>query len=562
MNLHTPPPTPYAADIRAALERVTGSAEFRSSPQLVAFLRVIVGMTLNGEADRIKAYTIGTDALGRDQSFDPQRDPIVRVEANRLRRTLAAHYAGTGANDPIIIEIPPGRYVPTFRLRFGDDVPADAPAEPVESSWGRRLFVAGAAVLAVALIAGLVAAEVFFTSSPNIPYEPPAGRTGALVGGPVVVIEPVRALPASASSIASDLNRELINAFVQVQAITVIAGPGPTDLAGILAAGMRPFRLTGIVESQPGGGANAALQLVTDGVVLWAREWRISADNGASVEKISRDAATEVGGWFGVVHSRLRAEASRLAPGLRCLLAAADYLQKFDLTKHERIRDCLENGVAEDSRSAITSAALAFVYMREYFHDLALRPGDPPPLERAHRAVQRALAIDPNSVIGHLASMEDLYVRGDLTAAFAAGETALSLNPNNPAVTGLVGLRLALGGQMKRGTALMEEAASHLGVNPSWLDFGLFCMAYLNGDMTAAAHHARFQDSDTYPYGMIARALVAAASGDRIRAQRTLIRLKSIYPGWSQPRMMLERFIRSPEIVDRLAHDIGAITIP
>jgi hypothetical protein len=75
----------------------------------------VVEAALAGCADRLKAYTIAVEALGRGENFDPQTDPIVRVEAVRLRRALAAYYAGPGAHDPLIIELPRGRYVPTFR---------------------------------------------------------------------------------------------------------------------------------------------------------------------------------------------------------------------------------------------------------------------------------------------------------------------------------------------------------------------------------------------------------------------------------------------------------------
>ena len=70
--------------------------------------------TLGGKAEYIKSYTIGVEAFGRGEGFDPQVDPIVRVEAARLRRTLATYYANDGARDPILIKIPLGGYVPNF----------------------------------------------------------------------------------------------------------------------------------------------------------------------------------------------------------------------------------------------------------------------------------------------------------------------------------------------------------------------------------------------------------------------------------------------------------------
>ena len=113
-------------DIGDELERVIASAAFRSAPRLAAFLRFVVEMTLAGQSDRIKGYTIGAQALGRGESFDPQADPIVRVEAARLRRALARYYGGAGRDDPVVIELPRGGYVPTFHARTAS-APAAAP---------------------------------------------------------------------------------------------------------------------------------------------------------------------------------------------------------------------------------------------------------------------------------------------------------------------------------------------------------------------------------------------------------------------------------------------------
>ena len=79
-----------------------------------SFLRFVVETTLAGRGDRLKGYTIGVEALGRREDFDPQIDPIVRVEAGRLRAALARYYAGPGRNEPVVIELPRGAY----RARF------------------------------------------------------------------------------------------------------------------------------------------------------------------------------------------------------------------------------------------------------------------------------------------------------------------------------------------------------------------------------------------------------------------------------------------------------------
>src|SRR5436190_8529168 len=108
---------PDSAAVRAQVERMTASSVFRSSPQLASFLLFIVEARLRGNAERLKGYTIGVEVLRRDTKFDPQLDPIVRVEATRLRRAIERYYAGPGATDPVIVDLPRGSYVPTFRRR-------------------------------------------------------------------------------------------------------------------------------------------------------------------------------------------------------------------------------------------------------------------------------------------------------------------------------------------------------------------------------------------------------------------------------------------------------------
>lgn len=121
-------PTLAPQAVRDALARVLEADELRSSPQLSNILRFVVEATLEGRQDAIKGYTIAVEALGRDASFDPQTDPIVRVEATRLRRALERYYAGTGATDDIVLVIPRGSYVPQFVERRSEAAPL-APGE-------------------------------------------------------------------------------------------------------------------------------------------------------------------------------------------------------------------------------------------------------------------------------------------------------------------------------------------------------------------------------------------------------------------------------------------------
>ncbi|RDJ24263.1 hypothetical protein DWF00_04060 [Bosea caraganae] len=105
---------PPAKDILTALEAVLACDTLRLSERNRRFLSFVVAQTVSGNGERIKAYSIGVDVFGRDDTFDPTLDPIVRIEATRIRSALTAYYEQKGAGDRVRIAIPPGSYVPTF----------------------------------------------------------------------------------------------------------------------------------------------------------------------------------------------------------------------------------------------------------------------------------------------------------------------------------------------------------------------------------------------------------------------------------------------------------------
>src|SRR6185503_4735952 len=99
------------------LDRILRSATFHQSDRLKRFLTFIVSETAAGRADELKEYVIGVRVCGKEDSFDPRTDPIVRVQARRLRAKLVRYYRQEGRADPTLIELPKGGYIPTIRRR-------------------------------------------------------------------------------------------------------------------------------------------------------------------------------------------------------------------------------------------------------------------------------------------------------------------------------------------------------------------------------------------------------------------------------------------------------------
>lgn len=103
--------------MRAQLERILASATFSDAERASRFLRFVVERALDKRLDEIKESVIAIEVLGRNSSFDSKSDPIVRVEARRLRDRLSSYYEGDGRADRTLISIPKGGYIPEFLER-------------------------------------------------------------------------------------------------------------------------------------------------------------------------------------------------------------------------------------------------------------------------------------------------------------------------------------------------------------------------------------------------------------------------------------------------------------
>ena len=181
-------PQPSVEAVRGELGRLLASAEFVASDRLKDFLRFVVEHRLAGRADSLKAYTIALEVFGRDSTFDPQTDPVVRMEASKLRRRLERYYLGAGQDDPVRIDIPKGGYAPTFRYHRDTGPVVAAPAAPPR----RRGPPYGWLGLGALALAGVLL--VFALQSAGPPAEAEGGRPTLQERRPAIVVFPLEDL--------------------------------------------------------------------------------------------------------------------------------------------------------------------------------------------------------------------------------------------------------------------------------------------------------------------------------------------------------------------------------
>src|SRR4029450_3717128 len=115
---------PHAA-VRAQLEKVLASECFSRSPQLRRFLSFVVEQSLSAQGHTLKESVLAHELYGKGTDFDGGTDPVVRVDARRLRDKLREYYEDR--SDPVVISLPKGSYVPVFSGNFQPEVPTVSP---------------------------------------------------------------------------------------------------------------------------------------------------------------------------------------------------------------------------------------------------------------------------------------------------------------------------------------------------------------------------------------------------------------------------------------------------
>ena len=279
-------------------------------------------------------------------------------------------------------------------------------------------------------------------------------------------------------------------------------------------------------------------------------------------DQLARQIAMTLLPPFGVVRANERRK--HLAghagdPRNRCIVETSESFRSFDPMQHARARTCLEALTARDPGFALGFSYLAAVQTREFQYGFGSSGmPDPALLDRALRAARQGVELSPESARGYQMLFTVLFARRDLPAAFAAGDRAIALNPYDMTILSDYGGRLIASGEIDRGMEMLNRAAEEGAVRASWYHFYLFLGSYLKGDMATAARHAALSTTESFPLALLAKALVAAADGNRELARTSYDQLVALRAPWrDKPREELSRLFPVPEIADRLLRDLA-----
>lgn len=510
--------TPSVETVRAQLDRIAGSTDFDTSRRSRDFLRFIVEETLAGRENQISQHAIATRVFGRGDDFDPTTDPIVRMQAGRVRRCLEHYYLVAGTADPVRIDLPKGAYVPAF-----------APHQPPSET------------------------------SPPASQAPQPGDPDSW---PTLLVSPLRNLSGQpeldyvATGLASDLAAELDrNADMQI----FLSAPTP-------AADSPPcparFELTGSVIPR-GDGVRVNLHLVdtTTNRQMWAQAYHCEegVDLGKALDEVVQTTAAVVAEENGVLHAQLggemRQDSRPEAGAYEAILRYRHFDVEHTPETFVKALETLHRAVKESPDCALCWSYLARLGATHWGTGM---PGEVFPIEESLSAARRGVELCPTDLRCRLLLGYVHLVNDQIDQARIEAEMALQLSRGSTFWLDAIGYILTLTGDWERGTELVRKAVR---INPYhrkscygalWLD------ALRRNDARVAAATAREYTPIANFWHPLMRAVAASMCEDRHEARLQAKRLLELRPDFPERgRWLITRYVKFDALVDTIVEGLA-----
>jgi adenylate cyclase len=494
--------TPSTEQVREQLARVIVSPSFTGGGRTRSFLHYIVEQTLEGNACRLKQYTIATEGLGRDRSFDPSNDPFIRLEAGKLRRALELHYFRSGRRDPVRITVPKGSYVPVFEFNTvaaGDDMLPFGAAQ--EGDQPRT--TAG-----------------------------PSQRLSVL---PLLYEAGDEASRLVAAALGDQLTVEL--ARYRDLAVIPVATPADTVSDGIsigLSTKSR-FVFSGSVRQAEGlFRLTCRLLDVETGSLIWTDGVDLDAPKALSLEtqdQAARHIASIVADYFGVVSHALSLQAV-YGPAQPWNVQDAIHRHRYlARTLTERVyhltRRDLEYGSTRMPDHPMIWAALGHTI----FYGNVLGFGTDDDWETlVDRCAEKAFGLDHRCAFGYVVTaLSQLYNRQS-DDVLVTCDRILASNPHAPSSKLSAGFFRALAGDWDSGTAMLTEALQILPHPPGWAH-RVTCLNYFRkGEFERALHEVGKYHAPDHLTPSLLRAAVLSRLGRHDQARMAAAEVTRIAP--------------------------------
>jgi adenylate cyclase len=516
---------PTKEEITRQLERMVDSPDFHASPQQVDLLKYVVDQTLAGNTDRIKGYTVATEVFGRRSDFDQSIDPIVSIQASRLRQALERYYETAGKYDPIRIDIPRGTYVPVFEKRphtqtIDASIDREHPDIKAKSTWP----------------------SVFIQSLSNLSGDPELEFWGIGL----------------ATELADELSR-----YPDIR--VMILGPGnPNTTADKHNA---RFVIGGSVRSD-GKVIKIILNLMDTrtGGQIWSDSHRSAIEAARLItfqEDVARTVAVKIAGQYGWIAKTMDRSAKSYSiehsEVYEAVLRYYEYMLTFTPETFSRAMAALQKAVAIDPECGPPWCMLAQLFANIYVFDI---PGFKDPLEKAYEFAQKGTRLAPQDQRCRIMKGYIHLFRNELAEGLAEAERALKLGPQTLFMMDGIGYVMTMMGDWERGPALIEEVIRlnpfysnlvHYALWINWLRQENFAKAY---DETLKLNRPAFF------WDHIARVSSLGLIGNIEDGRKAATELLKLKPDFAERgRILIGHYIKFGDIFERIIEGLNAVGV-
>jgi len=513
--------------IMQQVERILDSPVFLSSRRLSEFFRYISVKTISGQATKIKQFTIGVEVYGREPDFDPKNDPIVRIEAGRLRRKLREYYDNQGKFDRLYIKIPRGNYVPNFQWKQLTD-----PEIIVKSTRSDKAHELDSPIVAV----------FPFVINEGSDFE-------YLVAG-------------LGTELVDELSRSSDQQVLAYYTTSQFRG-GPDNLYGIADSLGIDFAVTGAIRATHERlRVNVQLIDTHSGKQIWSERFDLAVDNG-QIDELEFVVASNVSGRIADQHGIITREMSNRLPrenlhpsAYEAILRGHSYMLDMTVDGFRLARIALERAVRIEPDSATAWAMLSVLYLDSVVFEYAEIP-DAYQLGVKYASI--ATSKEPsNQMANHSRAYVGLVER-DRAAIEHSARRMISINENAASMVATAGFWLCLAGLFDEGMKWFKKGTKLNPSYPGWLNAAPYFYHLQAGEYELALQHANDFGMPDFSWSPLMKAAVLGLLGRFEEAARSYSCLLELEPDFEEdPRSYISNFVLEKSLMDTVLRGLQA----
>lgn len=520
--------------VKDQLNRILSSKAFDQSPKMKELLSFVVEQTLVGNGDRLKQFTIATEVFDRDADFDHQADPIVRIQAGRVRRTLETYYLTEGVNDPIVLSIPKGRYSPLF-----------TPQAPQAARQTASL--------------AQFARETQKSLSPTLTVLPFLSLSD----------DPEKRFFAEGfgEELATELARFDMLKVVSMHALgeTSIDPRTSADVKGLGEKLGVSFITSGTMQALGNKVRIYAKLYRTDsGEQVWAEKYTcdLATDDLFSVQDdIIAEVVAELASSFGIIHREIYQSCNQKKiehlSTYEATLRYRHYLMTLSEDTHQQATQALLSAVQNEPDVALLHAMLAVLYFDADM--LGMNKVDSA-VETALNYAKRAVELEPTNQESQIAMLMAHQVAGDVNSVIETVDKVIAINPNAAYQIGLSGWALCMAGEFDRGLQLIQDSKALNPFRPPWFSVASIIHKIMLDDFEGADKAISKLSLRRVFWIPMLKAIIQVYKGEFKQAQASYKEMLQMQPDFeNNEEHYLSAYIASPEIKTKLLNALGRL---